>query len=342
MSMPVNPIQLSIIVPVYNNPKDLRHCLEALIANCVPGAEIIVVDDGSTDGTPGVAAEMGVRVVRLLVNSGQSAARNQGVRHAQGDILFFVDSDVVVMPGAISRVKRFFEEHEDVAAVFGSYDASPRASGVVSQYRNLLHHFVHQQGDSEASTFWAGCGAVRRRAFEEVGGFDEKRFSGRIEDIELGYRLRRAGHRIFLDKGLQGTHLKKWTLRSMIHTDVTRRAIPWSRLILESQKAPNDLNLKSEQRLSVVLAALASIFLVLSLFRLEWLNASMGALAGVMVLNRNLYAFFLRQRGIFFAAACIPLHLLYYLYSGLSYLYARVEFQLKGTVVYPASKNRSI
>jgi glycosyltransferase involved in cell wall biosynthesis len=330
--MSSNPIRISIIIPVYNNPRDLRECLAALIESSCSGSEIIVVDDGSTDDTPSVATEMGVPVLQLVKNSGPSAARNYGVRHARGDIIFFVDADVVVMPGAVSRVLKTFNEQPDVDAVFGSYDALPRIKGVVSQYRNLLHHFVHQKGNPEASTFWAGCGAVRRAAFEEIGGFDEKRFPRCIEDIELGYRLRRAGHRILLDKGLHGMHLKRWTLRSMIRTDIMCRAVPWTRLILESKEAPHDLNLKGGQRLSVVLAGLASLFLVFAPFRAGLLELSAGAFVAVLVLNRDLYAFFFHQRGFFFTTACIPLHVLYYLYSGLTFLYVWLDFQLRGAV----------
>ena len=122
---------------------------------------------------------------------------------------------------------------------------------MISQYRNLLHHFVHQNGNREASTFWAGCGAIRRSVFEKIGGFDEKRFRRpSIEDIELGYRLRQSGYRILLDKRLQGTHLKGWNLYSLIRTDISCRAMPWSRLILETKKLPDDLNLKLGQRVS--------------------------------------------------------------------------------------------
>jgi glycosyltransferase involved in cell wall biosynthesis len=283
---------------------------------------------------------MGVRVLRLAKNSGPSAARNFGVRHARGDILFFVDADVVVMPGAVSHVVKTFNEQPDVDAVFGSYDARPRIKGVVSQYRNLLHHFVHQKGKSDASTFWAGCGAVRRSAFEEIGGFDAKRFPRCIEDIELGYRLRKSGHRILLDKELFGTHLKRWTLSSMVRTDIFCRAVPWTRLILESNQAPQDLNLKPGQRLSVVLSGLAYLFLVLAPFRPKLLEFATAALAGVIVLNRDLYGFFLRRCGVVFAAACIPLHLLYYLYSGLTFVYVWLEFQLKGTTAPRAKVER--
>ena len=315
-----NPIRISIIVPVYNGAQDLRECLSALRAACCPGSEIIVVDDGSTDASSDVAVEMGVRVLRLPRNSGPSAARNYGAQHAQGDILFFVDADVVVMAGAASHVLKVFEENPNVDAVFGSYDGRPRAKGMISQYRNLLHHFVHQNGKAEASTFWAGCGAVRRSAFQRVGGFDERLCRRAIEDIELGYRLRQAGHRILLDKILHGTHLKRWTLRSMIRTDIFYRAVPWTRLILESKNAPNDLNLRGDQRLSVVLVILGCLFLVLAPLRLEMLAFSACAFSGVILLNRHLYAFFCRRGGLFFSAACIPLHFLYYLYSALAFL----------------------
>jgi hypothetical protein len=214
--------------------------------------------------------------------------------------------------------------------MFGSYDTTPRAQGVVSQYRNLLHHFVHQHGNSDASTFWAGCGAIRRTVFEDVGGFDEKRFPRpSIEDIELGYRLRQAGYRILLDKSLQGKHLKRWTLYSMIRTDITCRAIPWSRLILESKQAPDDLNLKGGQRLSAALVGIASVLGLLSMFRIELLALSITCLLGVIALNRRLYGFFLHQRGPLFAGASTLLHLLYYLYSGISYLSVRTGFQLR-------------
>jgi GT2 family glycosyltransferase len=323
-------MHLSVIVPVYNNPQDLRECLSALIASSCPGSEIIVVDDASTDDTPSIAAQMGVQVLRLAKNSGPAAARNYGASHAQGEILFFVDADVVVAPDAVRHVVALFAEDPNLVAVFGSYDARPLAKGVVSQYRNLLHHFVHQNGDREASTFWAGCGAIRRSVFQEVGGFDARRFPRpSIEDIELGYRLRQAGHRILLDKALQGTHLKRWTLGSVIRTDIFHRAIPWSRLILERKKAPVDLNLKGGQRLSIALVGLACLSLPLLLFRFELISLPALCLVGAIVLNRQLFSFLARQHGLYFATRCIPLHLLHYLCSGLSYLSIWIAFQLK-------------
>lgn len=314
-------VAVSIIVPVYNRSRDLRECLRALRTEAGVGtAEIIVVDDASTDDSAAVAASAGVRCERLATNSGPAVARNHGARVARGAVLFFVDSDVVVAPDALRRVAATLHRRPDVAAVIGSYNASPPAPGWVSQYRNLLHHFVHQTGSPEASTFWTGCGAIRRSAFEAVGGFDEGAFARCFEDVELGYRLRRAGYRILLDKRLQVTHLKRWTLRSMIATDVFCRAVPWSRLILEHGRFPNDLNVRLDQRLSVALTGLGGACVLLGVLRAEFLALAALAVVGVVALNRDLFVFFSRVRGPLFACACVPLHLLYFTYSGASFL----------------------
>jgi glycosyltransferase involved in cell wall biosynthesis len=320
---------VSIIVPVCNNPRDLEECLAALNASTYPNFEIIVVDDGSsTDETARVGKRMHASVLRLNRNAGPSSARNLGARDATGEILFFVDADVVVGPTAVGRVVEMLERHPEVAALFGSYDDAPRAPGLVSQYRNLLHHYVHQHGDVDASTFWSACGAIRRSVFEELGGFDEKGFPRCIEDIELGYRLRRSGHRILLDKGLQGKHLKRWTLRSMVRTDVCCRAMPWTRLILDTRSAPDDLNLRDGQRASVAAVSIALLSLMLTAWRTEAAVVSAGALLAVLALNRSLYAFFVRHRGLGFAAGAFLLHVLYYLYGGLTYLYVWFDCRL--------------
>ena len=316
------PMRVSVIVPAYNNAGELAQCLSALLAAADATAELIVVDDASDEDLSRVAACFAAQSLRLTRNAGPAAARNYGAQHARGDILFFVDADVVVASDAIRRIRTIFDCRPEIAAVFGSYDANPAAPELVSQYRNLLHHFVHQQGKPEAATFWAGCGAIRRSAFEDVGGFDERRFPRpSIEDIELGYRLRAAGYHIYLDKSLQGTHLKRWTLLSVLRTDVFHRAIPWSRLIIESGQVPDDLNVQSRQRLSVALTGIGGTLLLAAPLRPELLIPALGCWGGMVFLNRDLYAFFLRARGPLFALACMPLQLLYYMCCGLSYQY---------------------
>lgn len=326
--IPVRPVgvRVSVIIPAFNAREHLSRCIPALAVD--PDArpdvdfEILVVDDRSTDGTAAVAESLGARVVRMQENGGPSRARNAGSREARGEFLFFVDADVVVHRGAIARVRSFLEGNRSVAAVFGSYDASPMERGVLTEYRNLLHHFVHQSGDRRASTFWSGCGAIRRDVFRQVGGFDETEHPRCIEDIELGYRLRAAGHEIALDPGLQCTHLKRWTVASWIGTDLFCRAIPWARLNLKSGCSPNDLNIALDQKISVFLTVAAlGLFPAAVLHPLAGLAAAI-AMAAVIGLNLRLFRFFCRNRGPTFALRCVPLHLVYFLYSGVGFAYA--------------------
>jgi GT2 family glycosyltransferase len=164
-------------------------------------------------------------------------------------------------PDTLGRIKTYLENAPEVAALFGSYDADPSGPGLVSRYKNLLHHYIHQHGLTEASTFWAGCGAVRLNVFMAIGGFDESYLSAAIEDIELGARLRRGGYRIRLCPDIQVTHLKHWTFVSLLSADIFHRAVPWSRLILRQGDWPWDLNVDARSRLSALCAWAALFFL---------------------------------------------------------------------------------
>ena len=125
-----------------------------------------------------------------------------------------------------------------LVAVFGSYDDQPADPAPVSRFRNLLHHHVHSSSPGPAETFWAGLGAIRRDAFLAAGGFDAARYpEPAIEDIELGTRLVADGASIVLDPQIRGTHLKRWSLTSMVRTDLVRRGIPWVQLQLESGRS---------------------------------------------------------------------------------------------------------
>jgi glycosyltransferase involved in cell wall biosynthesis len=323
--IPVRPSTISIIVPVFNGGDDLRTCLQSIAACRPPATEVIVVDDGSRDDSAAVADAMQTRCLRLSTQRGPAFARNRGAEVATGEILFFVDADVALAANAVGEVQAEFSRRPHLAALFGSYDDEPAAANLLSQYKNLLHHHVHQTSAEEAWTFWAGCGAVRRAAFVAVGGFDESYARPSIEDIELGARLRHGGYEIGLHKALQGKHLKRWGVVSLLRTDIQCRALPWAKLLLRQGELTNDLNLRWSSRLSSLAVFLLCAAAVGALWRpLLWLVAAVLA-ATLLVLNLPLYRFFCRKRGIWFALACIPWHWLYYLYSGAAFavVYAR-------------------
>jgi GT2 family glycosyltransferase len=319
---------ISVLIPVYNGGQYVNQCLEALEASSYQEFEIIVVDDASTDESAAISRKKGVTVLQLPKRGGPAAARNRGAEIARGEILLFLDSDVLVKCDTIERVAATFLSDPDIAAVFGSYDDAPAERNFCSQYKNLYHHFVHQHANPEASTFWAGCGAIRREIFQQIGGFDQLKYpESSIEDIELGYRLRGLGYRIRLDKGLQVKHLKRWTLGSLLRTDIFRRAVPWSKLILESEQKVNDLNLRTSDRVSAGSVGLSIGMLLLSLFKFQVVYGVLPLLAIVFLLNYPLYAFLMtrtkinipKRGGVRFLLFAFPLHLFYFLYSSFTF-----------------------
>ena len=319
--MPGNLPPITVVIPVFNDSENLRHCLSALRQSTVQNFEVIVVDDGSTDESAQVAREAGVIVLRTDRRMGPAAARNLGARSATAPVLVFLDADVCAHPDTLWYAFSELEAHREAAAVIGSYDDSPSEERFVSQYKNLFHRFIHQTARREAGTFWTGCGAIRRDVFLNMGGLDTSFKRPSIEDIELGVRMVRAGHRILLCGDMEVQHRKRWTLAGLVRTDLMDRAIPWTELILKSHRMPDDLNLRLGQRISGVLACALIPAIVTAILMRSLAAAAMGAalLAAVLVLNRDLYGFFAKERGWVFAARAIPLHLLYYLYSVLGF-----------------------
>lgn len=321
---------ISVIMPVYNGRDFIARSLPPLVAmkDRTEVLEVIVVDDGSTDDTTEMAARMGARVIPSGGRLGPGGARNQAAGSARGEVLWFVDADVVVHDDAALELRKAFAETGAVA-VFGSYDDAPPARNFLSQYKNLVHHHYHHQGRSDASTFWAGCGAVRKEAFLAVGGFDVVRYTRpSIEDIELGYRLRAAGGRIVLWTSLQGTHLKVWHLVNLIHTEVFCRAIPWSRLMLSRTGIVDDLNVGTSERLRALLAGLFAVLCAASLHPAipGWI--ALAALGAIALANARLLALFLRRRGPLFALAGLLFHQIYYLYSGAAFAWCWLESRM--------------
>ena len=316
------PIRVSFIVPAYNAIDTLPRCLAALLSDMDDESEIIVVDDASQDDSASLARETGVRVITQDTNSGPGITRNIGAAQAAGDILVFVDSDVEIKQGTRAQILAFFDQNPQVASVFGSYDDSPSVQGTVSQYRNLLHHFVHQASPCQASHFWGGLGAVKTSAFQAVGGFAcSGPFCRKIEDVEFGYRLRAQGHEIRLEKSIQGKHLKGWSLYSMIRTDVLIRALPWTQLVLERKLAPDDFSLSWAHRLSVMLSGVIALSILSVPFAPDALFIAATALMIFIANNFNLFRFFNAHGGIAFAAQCVGLHIFYNFYTGLSFIF---------------------
>lgn len=245
---------------------------------------------------------------------GPAAARNEGAARATGEVIVFVDADVAPRPDAFARIRAAFDAEPELGGLFGSYDAEPEASGVVSRFRNLLHHTVHQGAAGRAETFWAGLGAIRRDLFLAAGGFDAERYPApSVEDIELGMRLSAAGAIVRLDPLVQGTHLKRWTLVEMLRTDLLRRGIPWVVLLLRERRHSYALNLGWRHRFSTI----ASLAALVALFARRWRLLAI-AVAALIALNGRLCMLLYRRSGPLHAALGLPLLVAHHAVAALS------------------------
>lgn len=334
---PAAPV-ISVVMPAYNAAHYLPVVLAPLLAMLHAGeiAEILLVDDRSTDDTAAVAAALGARVLVMPKNGGPGAARNFAAEHAVGDILWLVDSDVVAHPGGPAQIAAAFAD-PTVHAVFGSYDDAPAGQSWMSQYKNLMHRYYHQRGRRESATFWAGCGALRKSAFLAVGGFDVKTYTRpSIEDIELGYRIRAAGGRILLLPDLQGKHLKFWTLRNAVQTDIFARAIPWSRLMIGREGLTDDLNISRPERGRAGLAGLWLLSLLILPFAPGLWGLALALLAVVVVANWPLLRFLYQAAGPGVALRGGLYHQVYYVYSATAFVWCLFEARVLGRNKAPA------
>lgn len=321
---------ISVIVPVRSAGRDFRKCMRAIAGADPPPTEVIVVADGDEDGSRRGGEECRARVVRMGRCCGPARARNQGARVAGSDILFFIDADVTIRPDAVGQVAAIFEREPHLAALFGSYDDAPSGRNFLSQYKNLLHHYVHQTSSEDASTFWAACGAIRRDVFMSVGGFDERYVQPSIEDLELGWRLTQAGYAIRLCKSLQVTHAKCWSAASLLRSDFFHRALPWTELILQDRRFINDLNLRLSSRFSVALVHGLSLTLIASWWAPHLMVVGSLLIVGLLVLNAPVYSFFRRKRGWWFAVRAVPWHWFYHLYCGFAFAVGTAAYLARG------------
>ena len=210
---------ISVVVPTFNRAPMLERLLEALSVCEMPsgGVEVIVVDDGSSDDTPGVVGRARVAGLRYLRqdNAGAAAARNRGWRHASGEVVVFTDDDcvptrewLVELVGAMN----------DLGCDGAGGRIVPLVPGIVAGFVQA-ERLVGHGGDSTGVRYVVTANAAfRREALYEVGGFDE-RFPGAAgEDTDLTMRLAETGHSLVLVDGAVIAHDHRTNLRGLMRT----------------------------------------------------------------------------------------------------------------------------
>jgi GT2 family glycosyltransferase len=317
--LPSKDLRVSVIIPANNASSTLADCLEALTRLTSPPYEVLVVCDGCTDDTAEIARLHGVRVIEYPGRHGAAYARNVGAAAARGDIFLFIDADCVAHCAVVSLILEAVFGGEQV--IFGSYTRKTRAAGFLTKFKNLQHHFTHQQGADYQTTFWSGCGAATRAAFEAVGGFDVNLLA--CEDIEFGSAASRLGYKVRLVRAMQVEHLKQYSLAGLLRSDLFQRAIPWTRLIYSGRTGMGALNTNVRGRMSVAATAVLLLALIASPFWTPAIAAAAVALLAVLAGNWELIALTARELGWLQGGASAGVLVLHYFVCGVGYVVGR-------------------
>lgn len=182
----------TVIIPTYNRAALLREALDSVFAQDFADFEVIVVDDGSTDNTAAAAANYGNRIRFLRQsNQGPGAARNAGIREAQGEYVAFLDSDDLWFPWTLAVYRQILEKHESVSVILGRcfpFNSTGELEAIEPDSKaafDLFGDFL--QAAEQATIFGTNAATIRLQTLKECGGLEERLRA--FEDQDLGLRL---------------------------------------------------------------------------------------------------------------------------------------------------------
>lgn len=325
------PLTISVVIPVYNGARTLDSVLAALSKAEPAPDEILVVDDGSTDGTGELAALAGRRVIRQEQNVGAAAAKNRGAEHATGEIILFTDADILVPTDIFKRLRGDFEG-TSCDAIVGLLALEIPFHNFPSEYKNLWMNYTYSRffGQDRIGLFYTSCAAIRRERFMEFGCFDENyRGPSTAEDTEFGQRAWALGATVRLDRDVRAVHLKRYSLAGLLTEDF-HRAAALTRMRLRKWRQPFFTSVPLLYQLSVpcIYVAVSGFFLAVLAGNTFMLLLGVGALLLFLLLNMPFTIFLARQKGPIFAAKGLILLPADALVVGFGIMFAAIGFAL--------------
>jgi glycosyltransferase involved in cell wall biosynthesis len=302
---------ISIVIPTHNGAATIGRCLAAALASDYPRFEVVVVDDGSTDGSAAIIEAFPVKLLRTAARGGVSRARNAGAAASSGELLFFIDADCLLPPDALSVAHASYGAGGD-RILGGTYTPRPYDADFFSWFQSVfVHHFETKRAPPDYVA--AHAMVIDAGLFRRSGGFAEGSFIGfaaSVEDVELSHRLRRAGCELVMDPRLRVQHIFRFSLRRSLRNAVTKASY-WTTYSLANRDVLADSGTASrELKTNVVAGALQALLAGSSLVAgSAWpLVLALSLLVVNLHVNRRLVVAWYAARGLPFAA----LALLYY------------------------------
>lgn len=297
---------ISIVIPTYNTERFMPGLLDSIFKTDIEDVEVIIVDDCSTDNTVKIARNYPVKLIQLQINSGPAKARNIGVKAASGDIIFFLDADVIVMDGTIQEVKNYFEKNPSANCVIGVCDTEPLNNGFVPRYMAMFE-FIHLIGtrDNKVSVFAPRCGAVKKDFFEKIGGYNELYRGADVEDFELARRINKVDC-IILNQKIRVKH--QFVNFKQAVRNYFKRSVMWIHLFFREKKLDN----AGPTAPSNGIAAICAFLGVISLFFIPFINGAKYVLLSLLIVfllsNMRWWNFMRKEAGLWFSIKALFLN----------------------------------
>jgi GT2 family glycosyltransferase len=286
-------MMISIIVPIGKATSVLNDCIGALLTTKSSNAEIILVFDREVDNYFFVFPHRSVRIVFTGKQSGPAYTRNLGAKYANGEVLFFIDSDVIVHQGTFSAILHcLMDENCDVLTGVYSYDCG--YTNYASIFKNIWMRTTYLMLKNPVPVVNSALMAIHREAFDKVGGFDNSYLTPSLEDSDLGRRLNSQGLRCCISKDFCAIHRKRYSIGALIKTDFSR-SIAETRLLLRHGLFVSRLRLGSSVPvcyfISIPILVVSCFFTIISF----WVPESLLYASFLLILFYFLNYWILRQ-----------------------------------------------
>lgn len=251
------PLNISVVIPVYNAQETLSRVLKSILPELLDGDQIIVADDRSDDDSAMIVNDIDrVEYVSSDHLSGAAGTRNAGASLAENEWILFVDSDAVPPEGWRKLLgDKMSLNYQGIQAIYGS-DAP--GNGAFTFYKNYYYHYtfakrIRSECVQGCATFFF---AVQRALFNDLGGFDEEMSGASVEDAEFAARLTGSGGRILLIPELQVYHLRQYSFTEFLRYE-------W--MIMRAKVLLMIRNRKNQQKIQTVSMAQPKEMLVVLL-----------------------------------------------------------------------------
>lgn len=297
-------MRFSIIIPVHSARSTLKSCLDAIFSSENKDFEVIVVDDGSSDESALIAKRYPCKLITLEETEGTAFARNIGRDNSQGEILVFIDADVVIKKQTLGLIDKSFREDKDLVAVTGLLSKDCPHQDFYTQYKNLYMHYIFKKCPRYVDFLYGSINVIKKDYFLKF----ERSFS-LTADIELGQRYNKLNKKILLNPELQVIHLKKYNLKKIIKNDFS---VPfWYVKPFILYKGYKDIFGKrrfAHARMNQLISISVSYLVAISIFCLQQPGARIIFFISLflfLALNLKFFAFLYKERGLLFSIKSI-------------------------------------